>query len=151
MINALKKLFNDPPGDTKESIEDRRNLAAAALLIEVSRADFEQSAEEEQAMGALLAETLELPEATIQTLLANADDAVDAATSLYEFTRLVNDHYSYEEKCALLGAMWRVAYADQSLDKYEEHLIRRVADLIYVPHEDFIRGKLAARDAQGPV
>lgn len=149
MISALKKLFSEPGGDDNQSPEETRRLAAAALLIEVSRADFTQSAEEEQAMAALLSSSLGLSAAAIATLLAEAGDAVDAATSLYEFTRLINDHYSYDEKYALLELMWKVAYADQSLDKYEEHLIRRVADLIYVNHGDFIRSKHAAQAEGG--
>jgi uncharacterized tellurite resistance protein B-like protein len=47
----------------------------------------------------------------------------------------------------LVENMWRVAFSDQKLDKYEEALIRKVADLIYVSHQDFIKTKLAARDS----
>jgi uncharacterized tellurite resistance protein B-like protein len=99
----------------------------------------------------LLSASLKLERATVAALMADASLAVDHATSLYEFTRLVNDHYSYDEKYALVGAMWQVAYADKSLNKYEEHLIRRVAELIYLTHDDFIRGKLAARTTAGDV
>jgi uncharacterized tellurite resistance protein B-like protein len=69
---------------------------------------------------------------------------VDEATSLYEFTRIINDHYSAQQKVQLIGAMWAVAFADGNLDKYEEALIRQVAELTYVPHQDYIRCKLAA-------
>jgi uncharacterized tellurite resistance protein B-like protein len=75
------------------------------------------------------------------TLLDRAGSAREDATSLFEFTRLVNDHYGPDEKRDLVGAMWKVAYADGDLDKYEEHIIRRVAELIYLPHADFIRSK----------
>jgi uncharacterized tellurite resistance protein B-like protein len=144
MIAALKKLFTEPSGDSEHSADETRRLAAAALLIEVARADFQQDADEEKAMAELLVSSLGLPREVIDDLLTQANDAVDSATSLYEFTRLVNDHYSYDEKYALVASMWSVAYADQSLDKYEEHLIRRVAELIYVTHQDFIRSKIAA-------
>ena len=147
MIEMLKNLFRQDSGETPRSADETRRLAAAALLIEVARADFTQDAAEERAMVALLESTLQLEATDIAALLADADDAVDAATSLYEFTRLVNDHYSYEEKRELIQCMWQVAYADAELDKYEEHLIRRVAELIYVTHEDFMRGKYLARDA----
>ena len=100
-------------------------------------------------MAALLKESLRLSEDDLKVLLENASERVDAATSLYEFTRLVNDHYSAREKGELIEAMWRVAYADAELDKYEEHLIRRVAELIYVPHEEFIRSKTAVRATSG--
>ena len=71
---------------------------------------------------------------------------MDEAISLYEFTRVINDHYSAEQKLRLIDAMWSVAYADNDLDKYEEHLIRQVAELTYVPHSDYIQSKLSARE-----
>lgn len=145
MIRALKKLFQNPAGDPEHSADEIRHLVAAALLIEVARADSAQDAAEEAAMAGLLRNTLHLDEKDLETLLCKADAAVDSATSLYEFTRLVNEHYSYEDKRALVQSMWQVAYADASLDKYEEHLIRRVAELIYLNHQDFIRTKHAAR------
>jgi uncharacterized tellurite resistance protein B-like protein len=141
MIQLLKKLFTEPEGDGARSADDTRRLAAAALLIEVARADFTQDANEEHAMALVLRESLGLSETDLEALLHAASEEVDHATSLYDFTRLVNNHYSMDEKRELIAAMWRVAYADAELDKYEEHLIRRVAELIYVPHEDFIRGK----------
>ena len=64
---------------------------------------------------------------------------------MYEFTRLINDHYSYEQKTGLVENLWRLAFADENLDKYEEGLIRRVADLIHVSHGDFIKTKLKIR------
>jgi uncharacterized tellurite resistance protein B-like protein len=149
MIDKLKKLFTDPGGTAERSAEETRKLAAAALLVEVARADFRQDAEEEAAMLELLCASLDIDRRTVTALISEANDAVDEATSLYEFTRLVNDHYSYDEKYALISSMWQVAYADKSLNKYEEHLIRRVAELIYLTHEDFIRGKLTARERAG--
>ena len=72
---------------------------------------------------------------------------MDESTSLYEFTRVINDNYTPQQKLQLISAMWVVAYADGNLDKYEEHLIRRVAELTYVAHEDYIRAKLRAQDS----
>ena len=147
MLQRLKALFEDPAGDPQHTPEQARRLASAALLMEVARADFTQDAVEEQAMASLLASTLDLSGDDVELLMENADEAVDSATSLYEFTRLVNDHYDYADKRSLVQNMWQVAFADASLDKYEEHLIRRVSELIYLEHEDFIRTKHQARSA----
>jgi uncharacterized tellurite resistance protein B-like protein len=149
MIGVLKRLFTEPDGDGEHSIEEQRRLAAAALLIEVARADFTQDANEERAMADLLCYSLDLSRDDVNALLNEASERVDEATSLYEFTRLVNDHYSPAQKAELIGTMWQVAFADAELDKYEEALIRRVAELIYVPHEEFIRTKIAARRSSG--
>jgi uncharacterized tellurite resistance protein B-like protein len=149
MIGALKKLFTEPEGDADIDADQSRRLAAAALLIEVARADFTQDANEERTMAELLRDSLQLSQTDIDELMAQAAGEVDHATSLYEFTRLVNDHFDPQQKNELILNMWRVAYADSEISKYEEHMIRRVAELIYVPHEEFIRGKLAAREAAG--
>jgi len=145
MIAALKALFELPEQEDGPQLQDRMHLAAAALLIETARADFTQDEAEQQAMEALLSRTLDLPVTKVHELIIAAGDQVDEATSLYEFTRVINDHYSAEQKLKLIGAMWAVAYADGDLDKYEEALIRQVAELTYVPHQDYIRSKLDAK------
>jgi uncharacterized tellurite resistance protein B-like protein len=145
MINALKSLFTPPAAESPEALAHRLQLAAAALLIETARADFRQDAEEEAALETLLCDTLSLSLTEVQELVQQASERVDSATSLYEFTRLINDYFSPAQKLQLIDAMWRVAYADGRLDKYEEHLIRQVAELTYVPHPDYIRSKLGAK------
>ncbi len=145
MINALKALFEMPRSSDNETAEHRMNLAAAALLIETARSDFSQDALEQQALQKLLSTTLGLSEQEVQELVTLAEERVDSSTSLYEFTRIINDHYSAAQKLQLIGSMWAVAYADGNLDKYEEHLIRQVAELTYVPHSDYIQSKLSAK------
>ncbi|MBN7796677.1 TerB family tellurite resistance protein [Parahaliea mediterranea] len=144
MIRALKALFETPEQDSPEQLEHRLRLAAAALLVETGRADFGVDPRERQTMAALLCEALNLPEAEVNALIVEAEARAGEATSLYEFTRLINDHYSPRRKVQLIAHMWQVAYADGNLDKYEEALIRQVAELIYVPHRDYIQAKLAA-------
>ncbi len=148
MINALKALFEIPERESEESTEQRMQLAAAALLIETARADFTQDAAEEAALKNLLCSVLNVEHSRIDELFERATQKVDEATSLYEFTREINDHYSAAQKLRVIEAMWRVAYADGNLDKYEEHLIRQVAELTYVPHEDYIRSKLTAKSEE---
>ena len=144
MIGALKALFDMPERESEESKQHRLNVAAAAMLIETARADFTQDEDEQAAMKTLLSKSLGLPATEVQELMETASNRVDEATSLYEFTRIINDHYSAQQKVQLIGAMWAVAFADGNLDKYEEALIRQVAELTYVPHQDYIRCKLAA-------
>ncbi|MFT4823064.1 MAG: putative tellurite resistance protein B-like protein [Halioglobus sp.] len=147
MIKALKALFEVPAKESEDSTEQRMRLAAAALLIETARADFTQDGAEEAALEEMLCTVLHVQHSQVKGLFELATQRVDEATSLYEFTREINDHYSPEEKLRVIGAMWTVAYADGDLDKYEEALIRQVADLTYVPHEDYIKTKLAAKPA----
>ncbi|MEH6587960.1 MAG: TerB family tellurite resistance protein [Halioglobus sp.] len=146
MIRALKALFETPVQETQEDLRHRLQLASAALLIETARADFTQGGAEEEIMKSLLCSTLKLDEQEVQQLVEQATVRVDEATSLYDFTRLINDHFTAEQKLQLIHNMWAVAWADDSVDKYEEHLIRQVAELTYVPHQDYIRSKHKARD-----
>lgn len=149
MISTLKALFEMPQRESEEALLHRLNVAAAAMLIETARADFTQDAEEQAAMEALLRSSLGLTDEEVSTLMTAATERVDVSTSLYEFTRIINDHYSAAQKIQLIGAMWMVAYADGDLDKYEEALIRQVAELTYVPHQDYIRCKLSAEGKPG--
>ncbi|MEH6568195.1 MAG: TerB family tellurite resistance protein [Halioglobus sp.] len=145
LIKTLKALFDTPDEANQQSSEQRMQRAAAALLIETARADFTQDGKEEAALAQLLIDNLSLEPADVQQLIEQAGGQVDEATSLYEFTREINDHYGADEKRQLIEMMWKVAYADGRLDKYEEHLIRQVAELTYVSHQDYIRCKLGAK------
>ncbi len=147
MIKSLLSLFELPDAKGEDDTRHQLRLVAAALLIETARADFTQDADEEAALAELLRTELKLTQGEVEELLALANHRVDESTSLYEFTRVINDHYSAEDKLELISCMWRVAYADGQLDKYEEHLIRQVAELTYVPHSDYIRCKLAVEKA----
>ena len=109
MINALKALFILPEEDSKEARQHRVQLAAAALLIETARADFTQDASEEAALEQMLSESLVLPRHEVKALIEAASTRVEEATSLYEFTRVINDHYGPEEKLTLIASMWQVA------------------------------------------
>ena len=142
MIKSLKALFSPAEEEDPSALEHKLHLAAAALLIEMTRADYVLDSDEQSTMVRVLCTALSLDSNEVKELLALARQAADRATSLYEFTRLINDHYSREQKHTLIESMWKVAYADGDLDKYEERLIRQVSDLTHVSHKDFIRLKL---------
>lgn len=145
MIQVLKNLFLQSPQENAESTERTLRLAAAALLVETARADFTECDTEITKLSQLLTTALKLRQAEVDDLITAARERVEDATSLYEFTRVINDNCSPEQKVRLIGAMWTVAFADGDVDKYEEHLIRNVADLIYVPHSAYIHCKLTAQ------
>jgi len=135
-------------GDSVPCDDHTLKLTTAALLIEVSRADFELDAAEKASIIDTLRTIFCLSAAELDSLIKLAEEEVQQSTSLYQFTRLVNDFYEYDQKLSLISAMWQVAFADDNLDRYEEHLIRKVADLTYVSHQDFIRLKHSASAVQ---
>ena len=146
MIEQIRQFFNNnlsmDAGDVSRADDHSLKLTTAALLIEVSRADFELDAAEKTSIVDTLRTTFNLTAVELDSLVKLAEEEVQQSTSLYQFTRLVNDYYSYDEKLSLISSMWQVAFADNNLDRYEEHLIRKVAELIYVTHQDFIRLRL---------
>lgn len=145
MIELLKKLFDSVDDDPDNTPEQNVQLAAASLLVELMRADHEVTSTERAEFLKAVEQALDVPAAEVKPLIDEALNSADAATSTYEFTRLINENYTGAQKAALIESMWMIAYADGDLDRYEEHLIRKVAELIYVSHKDFIRLKLAAR------
>lgn len=136
------KLNND---DSPTATTDKLHLTCAALLLELCQADQSIDEQEEHKLRGILKRVFALDEEALATLWQLAHEETRDATSLYQFTSLINERYGHDEKIQLLGYMWEVAYADGQLDRYEEHLIRKVADLLYLGHSDFIRTKLAAR------
>jgi uncharacterized tellurite resistance protein B-like protein len=132
-------------GTATREVEDRAlELACAALMFEVARADFSVETTEQDAVTSLLTAQFNLSADEVSTITEAAIEQADAATCLFEFTRTLNELASAEQKRDLLAMMWRVAMADNALSRYEEHVIRKVADLLYVPHGDFIAAKQSA-------
>jgi uncharacterized tellurite resistance protein B-like protein len=119
-----------------------RDLAVAALLVEVLRADYDASAAERRQVIESVRGMLALEAPQCEALLAEAEQRVDSAHDLHQFTSRLNDSLSHPEKLQLMEQLWRVAQADEVVHKYEEHLIRRVADLLHVSHREFIVAKL---------
>ena len=142
-----KKLAKNSTDETANSLMNRVDLTCAALLIEVMNSDHELDEREQQEFIAVLQQSYNIADSDLEELTQLAKDEAHEATSLYEFTRLINDSYDYEQKLVLIENMWRIAFSDEHLDKYEDHLIRKVTELIYVSHSDFIRTKLKVRNA----
>lgn len=143
MFDKIKQLFStasDSKGDDAITLE----LAAAALLVEVSKSDYQQDAVEVEKIRALLCQHYSVSLGDLESYVEKAHEASADSTSLYPFTRFINDNCDNAEKYQLVHSLWEVAAEDGRIDKYEDHLIRKIADLIYLPHRDFIRAKLAA-------
>ncbi len=117
------------------------DLATAVLMVEVSKADFSQDETEIQSIKVLLLEHLSLCEEEIDTLLSSAHEEADRLVSLQHITRLMNEQLDQRAKAKVIELMWMVAFADGEKHHYEEHLLRQVSELLYVPHEDFIRAR----------
>jgi uncharacterized tellurite resistance protein B-like protein len=147
MLKRVREFFErNVAGNLDDSSNDRREhafqLATAALLMEISRADREIDSDEREAVVRAVQRVFELDPEETRALVKLAEEEAENATSLYEFTRLINDNFDHGQKQHVVEMLWQVAFADGHADEYEVHLIRRIADLIHVPHRGFIRAKL---------
>lgn len=138
MIKTILSFFQQQEEEAKGHNPD---LAAAALLVEIMIADGELSQQESDAIKKILFDTLFITAEVAEELLTTAKQQVRSANDLFQFTEVINKNYRYEDKVNLIESLWKVAYCDNHLDKYEEHMIRRIADLIYVSHSDFMQTK----------
>ena len=144
MLKALSEWMDQAFGtqDAPSSPEEREHalrVATALLLVEVARADLDDNLTEDKTVFALLRSHFELTEAETRLLIEEARQEADHAVELQAFTRRLHDAVDVAEKERIVEMLWRVALADHHLDKHEDHLVRRVADLLYVPHSDVIR------------
>ena len=146
MIDKIKTFFSKNVLEPETELTSPDQLATAALLIEVMVIDGDLDDQEMQAIAATLSNMLHLSKEQIDQLIELSREEVADATSLYQFTKEINEHFDIEKKLSLMTAMWRVAFADGHLDKHEENIIRRVADLLHIRHSEYIRCKANARD-----
>jgi len=146
VLASIQGFFNQFLNDVSDSAdtEYRLQLATAALLIEVMRTDDIEHEQEQQVLLKRLQQKFSLNEQRCQQIITLAEEQVKIATDYHQFTRLINDHFSQLQKIHIIELMWAVAWADGNVDSWEEHLIRRISDLIYVSHGDFIAAKHAA-------
>ena len=148
MIKKIKDLLSNFSKEEERNQEEgisKLDKACSALLIEVAFADKVFDESEISSLTTSLKEIYNLEHDTINELVSDAEKTVNESTSLYEYTKVVNDEFSYNDKLELLSRIWKIAFADGALDKYEEHLIRKISDLIHISHSDFIKIKLDNR------
>lgn len=148
MLNAIRDFFDKhlsaPAGPNDEA--HRIKGATAALLAEMVRMDGEiEEAERTAALNAVR-EKFSLTEEEAVTLLDLAEQEARQAPDYFQFTSLINKQFTPEQKARVIEQMWTIAYADAKLSRYEEHLVRKIADLLYVPHATVIAAKIRARD-----
>ena len=149
MLKHIKNFFDQHliPGSVIDDAHSEHvlRLAIAALLLEMTHMDGEVWPEQREAVETAVFEHFELAENETKELLELAEEERSESTDYYQFTSLINGNYTPEQKVSLVELLWRIAYANEDLHIYEEHLVRKVADLLHVPHSAFIAAKFKAR------
>ncbi len=145
ILDSIKKFFERNiaanTDDSVSNLDHSLQIATAALLVEIMHADFEVSSDENEAIRNALCESFDLTINDAEDLIRLAEQEMDKAADYFQFTSLINKHFDLAQKVKIVENFWKVAFSDGVLDKYEDHIVRKIADLLYVPHREFIAAK----------
>jgi uncharacterized tellurite resistance protein B-like protein len=151
MLRSLRDLFESlaprVEAEPMQAREHRLQLAAAVLLVEVMRSDSHTNEAEQAAVLRALRQRFALGEDELARLVELAEGVARDAHDLFSFTSKLNDSLDHAQKVQIVENLWQVAYADAQLSADENHLIRKIADLLHVPHGAYISAKLRAKAA----
>ena len=154
MLQTLKDLFDaltpGTPSDPPETREHSLRLATAVLLVEVMRSDTDMADSERQAVLSALRSEFSLAEDELDRLVELAEQRARDSHDFHSFTSRVNESFEHEQKVRIVELMWRVAYADGQLTAHENHVMRRIADLLHLPHGAYVNAKMRAKAAERP-
>ncbi len=154
MLKALKRLLDDTGPDAAEAAGFERrqlHLAVATLLHEATRVDLDSDPAEHAAAMRALAELFGLDARTCEALLAQAREKAGRLTSYFAQVSVIKREFSLERRVQLIEHLWRIAYAHGRLDQYEDHFVRKIAHLLYVPNTQAMLARARARPAKGGI
>ena len=153
MLRNLKDLFDAirPPSETgsAEEQEHALQLATAVMMVEVMRSDPETDDRERQATIAALREKFSLEQDEVERLLELAERTAEDANDYHRFTSRINRGFTREQKTRIIEHMWRIAHADGAVSAHENHLMRKVAALLYISHADYVGARMRAKAHAG--
>ncbi|MEM7026889.1 MAG: TerB family tellurite resistance protein [Pseudomonadota bacterium] len=143
MLTKLNQYFESlfEQESTQSNHQNTIELASAVLMIEIALADGHFDSDEKSTIKSLIQTEFEMDEAQLDALIELAEAEVDQSVSLQSFTRLLTDQLEMEQRIKVIRDLWRIAFADAVIDKYEEYHIRKIADLLYISHADYIKAK----------
>ena len=150
MLKSILDFFdqNLAPSDRPAGKRHTLELATATLLAEVMRLEGVEP-QERAAVLAGVRSQFRLEPGEAEELVRLAEEEAKDATDYYQFTSLIRQSYAQEDRQAIVELLWRVAYADEHLSAHEMHVVRKIADLLYVPHTAYIAAKMRAKEGSG--
>jgi len=148
MLSFVKEMFQSGNCSYNENIftdEQKIQIAATTLFIEIAKADSDFSPNEQNKITELLKSFFSLTNEQVEKLISLANEWIKESVSLYEFTDIINKYFTQDDKYELVKNLWKIVYTDNVLDKYEEHLIRIISNNLKLSHRDMIAAKLEAK------
>jgi len=147
MLTKISSFFQSLANDLTESSAQQNSeevtieVACAVLLCEVMRADGHFDQQEQAKLALLLVEQFNLNEAEVKQIIDQALIQSEQATDFYRYTSKINEHFTIEQRITVVKQLWNMAYADGDLASIEEHVIRKIADLLHLRHGEYIQTK----------
>ena len=152
MIKYLKELFSQPteefkPEEGLKPNEERKlQVATCALLLEMAKADNEFSEDERKKIIKVMQKTFNLDREYVDELIELSEERIKESISIYEFSTIINQNFSKDEKFELLKNLWRLIYIDETLNMHEDHLIKKIGSTLIMEHRDIIAAKLMVKE-----
>jgi uncharacterized tellurite resistance protein B-like protein len=146
MFDKLKNLLaggienGNAASDKNDSMRVR--VATAVILLEVAHADEDFSPQEQDRIIAVLKKSFNLDDREVDELMVVSEEERKGSIDIWHFTNIINQNFNEEEKYSVVEKIWQVIYADGRLDKYEDHIVHKLSNLLHVPHKRMIEAKL---------
>jgi uncharacterized tellurite resistance protein B-like protein len=146
MIDLVKRFFSRSgeavhPEQKREKPHDIR-IATCALLLEMAHIDDEFSGSEQENIILILKRDYQLSDEYATELIQATEEELKGSIDVWQFTNLINQNYSTQEKNQIIEMVWKIAYADGRLDKHEDYLVHKLAKLLRLTHKQLIDAKL---------
>ncbi len=143
MLSKINAFFQSLGEEGNQQVSEiSLEIACSVLLCEVMLADGQLDASEQNKLSTILSKKFQLSNEEVKDIIQRSLTICENATDFYQFTSKINDNYSTEQRIAMLELLWKVAYADGELASIEEHIIRKIADLLHLRHSEYIQTKL---------
>ncbi len=146
MIKTITKLLQSISANRKKSTKPYSiELAVCVLFIEMGHMDGENCQREIEQQKQLLKQHFKLKNQEITDLLILAQQELNHSTDYYQFTAIINQQFTPEEKINIIESLWKIAFADNQLNAHEEHYLRKICSLLHVSHKHFIQTKIKTK------
>ena len=151
MIDLVKTFFTKNRaavrGDRSKTESGDVQVAVCALFLEMANIDGEFSETEREDVISLLKKRYGVSDKCVTELMEASSEELKGSIDLWQFTNLINQNYSTEEKIQIIEMVWQIVYADRKLDKHEDYLVHKLAKLLRLTHKQLIDAKLKARQS----
>ena len=146
MLESLKRFFSQAKAEIskndKPASEHDVRVATCALFVEMARIDEKFTQAEVDTILSILKDKYGLSRENADALLAEADKELQDSVDLWQFARLINQHYSIDEKIAIIETLWQMVYVDGKMDRYEHYLMNKLKNLLRLSHDQLINANL---------